>query len=109
VFQTNALNSATLSPVTLNVCAALDEFGNCVQTVPLTIRASWTGTGTQTTNAKNDVLESVGPGGLIDFFGGASTVRPAIAAGSLNSQLLGQSSSADIFKFERVNICGVCD
>jgi hypothetical protein len=39
VFHTNGLGSATLSPVTLNACVAVDESDNCIF-VPVTIQAT---------------------------------------------------------------------
>lgn len=90
VLQINGFKSATLSPVTLDVCVAFDINFNCTESFPITLQAEWEGFGS---------LES----GKIDIqtrefnaiFHG--TTRDATATGSINGEDLGQSIEALIF------------
>jgi len=117
VFQTNGLDSATLSPVTLNACVAEDEFGNCTF-VPVTIQATWSGFGgTQSGGKQFGIVASCPPlqPAALKFFtcgqdivalGGTS--RQATATATMNGQNLGQTSTefhdAIIFNFAEIVI-----
>jgi hypothetical protein len=117
VFQTNGLNSATLSPVTLNVCVAEDDFGNCTF-VPVTIQATWSGFGgTESGGKQFGIVASCPPlqPAALKFFncgqgivslGGTS--RQATATATMNGQNLGQTSTqfhdARIFNFAEIVI-----
>lgn len=103
LFQTNALDSARLSPVNLKMCLATDQFGNCTQSMPLTIQASWTGLGTPTTSMSK--LKQVGGGGHL-IFTGPATFRAATATGNLKGHALGQAADARLIKFTQVIIEG---
>ena len=94
VFHAGGFNTATLLPVTLNVCLADDEFGNCAQSVPVTIQASWTGFSALVHSAGHATSGNPDKVGLLQLSG---VDRPAAATGILNGQSLGQSSSSDIF------------
>jgi hypothetical protein len=106
VFQITPLNSATLSPVTFSV-SVFDEFGNLIQTLPVTIQAAWTGFGTLRVTA--GAIVGVGSGGHF-VFTGPETIRQATATGSLNlgngAQQLGQTTSAQLVKFTNLFISG---
>jgi hypothetical protein len=104
VFQIN-LNSATLSPVTLNVCVARDESGlNCIQTVPVTIQATWTGVGTPSTTPVSTPAPIPFIRPPVFFIVGTTTQREATAVGSLDGQQLGQSASAFIIWFKELDL-----
>jgi len=107
VFQTNGLNSATLSPVTLNACVATDESGNCIF-VPVTIQATWTGFGVPVAGHGGNVptCNFVHPLNAHEasifcgaVFQSGGTDRQATVAGTLNGQSFGQASG-DIGTFD---------
>jgi hypothetical protein len=97
VFHTGGFNIATLSPVTLNVCLADDEFGKCLQPVPVTIQASWTGFGALVHSAGHPTLGNPDKVGFLQLSG---MDRSAAATGILNGQSLGRSPFADTFNTE---------
>jgi hypothetical protein len=100
VFQINpGLSSATLSPVTLSVCLAFDEFFNCIQEVPVTVQATWTGFGPAFTS---NSVSRFGHGQ--EIFSDVFAQRQATATGSLDGQQLGQSSNALLIKFRSVQL-----
>jgi hypothetical protein len=104
VFQANGLGSAILSPVTLNACVAVDEFGNCSTFVPLTIQATWTGFGTPSIDnfgykagCPLPILERPSPSSQTPTCGVAvlqfsGTNWQATATGTLGGQNLGNSA-----------------
>jgi hypothetical protein len=98
VLRINGFSSATLSPVTLEICVALDEFGECAETLPVTLQAKFKGFGR--VEAGNLFIPEPGsdsghPPFLVHVHG---NTRDAIATGSLNGQDLGQSTEAIIFR-----------
>jgi hypothetical protein len=98
VFQINpGLNSATLSPVTLEVCVGFDEFLNCIQEAPVTVQAKWTAVGPPLTA---NFLERFGH----SIFHQVQGQRQATATGSLDGQQLGQSQAAFLIKFRSLQI-----
>jgi hypothetical protein len=116
--QVTGLTSATLSPVTLKVCTAEDEFGNCIQSVPVAIKASWTRLGTPSSDTifgcvsgsglfnlilksqSATLLSPCGAGVLVFLIQG--TVQQASATGTWNGQSLGQAPQAYIIKSELI-------
>ena len=103
VFQTTStLNSATLSPLTLNVCLGYDGFGNCNQVLPVTIQATWTGFGNPSPNTRVDNFG--GTGGFHSTLKISGMSRSATSTGTLNGENLGHSSIALIDNFRNMAI-----
>lgn len=92
VLQVRGFNSATLSPVTMDVCVAFDENFNCTESIPITIEAQWEGVG----SLEQDTQRLQIPGEVVIVLRG--TFREATATGSVNGQDLGQATDEQIFR-----------
>ncbi len=91
VLQIDGFDTATISPVTLEVCVEFDFEFNCARALPITLHAEWEGYGEIESGKFGNHVR-----GLNVF--AHSTSREATSTGSLNDQELGEGTDSFIIR-----------
>ena len=94
------LKTATLSPITVEICIFDEETGEC-EPASVTLEAQWTGIG-EVLKIKNK--SSIKAEDFKAHFKEKTLVRQATATGSLGESDLGESEFAEIRKFKTVEM-----